>query len=136
LISDLSAGLAAFLRDCISSYEEVETLLLLARSPARSWSVDEIARSLNVTVDAARAALARLVDVGDLIETVVTSPPRYRYEPGRDALRTAVNELDHAFVEQRLAVVQVMNQNALDRVRGSAARRLAQAFRPNGRRNE
>jgi predicted transcriptional regulator len=134
LISDLSAGLAVFLRECISSYEEVETLLLLARSPARSWSADEVAQSLNLTVESVDAALARLIEVGSLIEAIVTSPTQYRYAPGREALREAVSELDHAFAEQRLAVVQVMNQNALDRVRGSAARRLAQAFRVNGRR--
>jgi hypothetical protein len=40
-----------------------------------------------------------------------------------------VAELERAYSEQRLAIIQAMSANAFERVRGAAAQRLADAFR-------
>jgi predicted transcriptional regulator len=130
LISSLPVGLAAFMRDHVSTYEELDTLLFLASSPARAWSCEEIAESLNVTVDSIETALDALLVVGNLVQTEQQSGrSTFRYAPGSDFVRDQVAHLQRAYAEERMDVVQVMTANAMERVRSSAARRLADAFR-------
>ncbi len=122
--------LQAFLHDSISSYEELEALLLLARESGRSWTDSELAEALKVQVDAMTSALDALISVEGLLEVdSQTGQRRCRYAPKSEALRQVVAELAIAYVEQRLAIVRLMSANALDRVRGAALLRLADAFR-------
>jgi hypothetical protein len=122
--------LQAFLHDSISSYEELEALLLLVRESHRGWTDNELAEALKVQVDAitpavdALAAVEGLLDVDDQ-----TGQRRCRYAPKSAILRQVTEELASAYVEQRLAIVQLMSANALNRVRGAAMLRLANAFR-------
>lgn len=129
MIVEPSAGLQAFLRDYISSYEELEALLLLARSGDRSWSIAELAEALKILDDGAEAALERLVATGRLLDVVQQAgSTRFQYGPEDDQVRRLVVELDTAYTEHRLTIVQLMSRYALDRMRGAAARRLADAF--------
>jgi hypothetical protein len=129
-MGDLPAGLAEFLHDHVSSYEKLETLLLLARSPERDWSAPDIAQSLNASVDSIEEALEGLLAAGSLLECVQAARPlKVRYLPSNQQVHALVTELQRAYVEQRLAVVQIMSANALERVRSAAGRRLAEAFR-------
>jgi predicted transcriptional regulator len=90
----------------------------------------EIAESLNVTVDSIGTALDDLLAVGNLVQTDQQSGRKtFRYAPGNDFIRDQVACLQRAYAEERMAVVQVMTANAMERVRSSAARRLADAFR-------
>jgi hypothetical protein len=130
LISSLPAGLAEFMRDHVSTYEELDALLFLARSPTRAWSCAEMAESLNVPVDSIETAVDALLVVGNLVETDQQSGRKmFRYAPGNDFIRNQVAHLQRAYAEERMDVVQVMTANAMERVRSSAARRLAEAFR-------
>jgi len=125
-----SEFLQAFLHDSISSYEELEALLLLARERDRSWTDGELAEALNVQVDAITPALDALSAVEGLLEVDDQTGSRHcRYAPKSKILRQVVEELAIAYVEQRLAIVRIMSANALDRVRGAAMLRLANAFR-------
>jgi hypothetical protein len=125
-----SAFLQAFLHDSISSYEELETLLLLVRESDRSWTDSELAATLKVQVEAISPALDQLACVEGLLEIHIQSGQRrIRYAPKSEMLRQVVDELADAYVEQRLAIVQIMSANALDRLRVAAMRRLANAFR-------
>jgi hypothetical protein len=122
--------LQGFLHDSISSYEELEALLLLARDGDRSWTDSELADSLKVQVDGMTLALQELAAVEGLLEVEdQAGQRRFRYAPKSKHLRQAVEELAVAYAEQRLAIVQLMSANALSRVRGAAMRRLANAFR-------
>jgi hypothetical protein len=130
LVSGLSEFLQAFLHDSISSYEELETLLLLVRESERSWTDEELAEALKVPVDDMTTALDQLAAVEGLLEVDSQARQRrFQYAPKSKLLRQVVEELAIAYVDQRLAIVQLMSANALDRVRGAAARRLANAFR-------
>ena len=129
LVDDPSLKLREFLRDYVSSYEELEVLLLLARE-ARDWSAAELADELRAPVDMSAAAAEILVVVGGMVDT--RSPAgqrRFVFAATTDELRAQVAELDRAYAERRLAVVQMMSANAVDRMRGAAIRRFADSFR-------
>jgi hypothetical protein len=130
LLSNPSETLQAFLRDSVGSYEALEALLLLARNSHRSWTDSELADALKVQTDGITTALNELAAVEGLLEVdnqVV--PRRFKYAPRSTLMQQVVDELAAAYADQRLAIVQLMSANALDRVRGAAMRRLADAFR-------
>jgi hypothetical protein len=121
--------LAQFLREKVSTYEQLDALLLLARAPLKSWSALAVSEALRQSADASETALEELVAAGGLVDIETVKPKVYQYAPGSELLRRLVDSLQNAYVEQRMEVVQVMTANAIDRARGVAARRLADAFR-------
>jgi hypothetical protein len=129
LPEDPSPTLREFLREFVSSYEELEVLLLLARG-ARPWSAAELAEALSARDDVIAAAAESLVQTGRLVEsTTVGGQRRFAFAPHSAELRERVAELDRAYVERRLAIVQIMSANAVERMRGAAIRRFADSFR-------
>ena len=54
---------------------------------------------------------------------------RFVFAPKSAELGARVVELERAYVERRLAVVQMMSANAVERMRGAAIRRFADSFR-------
>lgn len=125
-----SESLQAFLHTSICSYDELEALLLLARERHRGWTDHELAEELKVHVDAITPAVDQLASVEGLLEVVnLTGQRQFQYAPKCALLDQVVEELATAYVEQRLAIVQLMSANALDRVRGAAIRNLANALR-------
>jgi predicted transcriptional regulator len=130
LVGNLSEGLQAFLHDSISSYEELEALLLLVGASHRSWTDDELAEALKVQVERIEPALDALASVEGLLAVDNQGGRRrFQYAPKNELLRQVVGELATAYVEQRLAIMQLMSANALNRVRSAAIRGLANAFR-------
>jgi metal-responsive CopG/Arc/MetJ family transcriptional regulator len=130
LLSDRLELLRDFLRDNVSSYEELEALLFLAKNPERDWSAAEVADVLKAAVDIMRDALETLrardrMVAGSSRAGVVV----YRYACSDASLEKRVDDLRRAYEEERLSVVQMMTGNALDRVRRAAVLRLADAFR-------
>lgn len=122
-------ALQAFLREHVSSFEELETLLFLARGPHRSWSAQELAAALKLGDDNVQAALGGLIAVGNLVEVSTHGTTTgYRYAPA-PALRPLLERLRVAYDEERVLILQLMTSNALQRVRSAAAHRLADAFR-------
>jgi hypothetical protein len=130
LVNALSASLQGFLHDCVSSYEELETLLLLAKDPAKSWSTVEVADALKVTSEVADSALSKLATLdGVVVARQVAGARRFQYAPHAEEVAVVVAELADVYSQQRLTIVQLMSANAMARVRGATARRLAEAFR-------
>lgn len=130
MTTEPSDQLRRFLRDHISSYEELEVLLLLAREPVRPRSAIQVAESLNVSIEVSEVALSALFATGKLLQRESRDDVQvYKYAPQDAELRRLVSELDSFYAEQRLAIIRVMSANAFERVRGAAARRLADAFR-------
>jgi hypothetical protein len=112
----------ALLRERIDSYEQIEALLLLAADGSRSFTADEIADRLAVSIDVAREALDALR------ARALVDAATYRYAPGDAATDAAVRLLAHDYRERRSDVAKLMNQNAFDRIRNSASRAFADAF--------
>jgi DNA-binding MarR family transcriptional regulator len=128
LVDDGSQKIREFLREFVSSYEELEVLVLLARKE-RPWSDAELADSLSSTLDAISPALESLVKSGLVDGRGAAGQRRYQYAPATEALRERVAELDEAYRERRLTIVQIMSANAVERMRGAAIRRFADSFR-------
>lgn len=132
MIAEQSERLRLFLRDHVPGYEELLALLLLARAAGQDWTDSEVAVSLNVPVEPISSALENLLSTG-VVEVVRRGNlTAYRYAPNTDSLRQAVVELQRAYSEQPLTVMQMMSANALERVRTAALRRFADAFRLEG----
>lgn len=130
LIGALDEQLRLFLHDSVKSYEELEALLFLARNEGQSFSAEAVTLALNATAGSLDGALEELMSVGGLLHVAPGSaPPLYRYAPNDESIRQRVADLAAAYADQRMSVVQMLNANALQRVRRAAMRRLADAFR-------
>ncbi|HET9298470.1 MAG TPA: hypothetical protein VFO11_00905 [Candidatus Polarisedimenticolaceae bacterium] len=123
---DLSPATQAFLNEHVEEYEDLEVLLLLFRHPERSWSAAEVAEHLRVSSDAVTDALAHMRSHA-LAESVPGPIPRFRYAASQGG--TCVEELSAAYEHDRLRIIRRMNANALERLRTSAIRAFAEAFR-------
>jgi hypothetical protein len=132
LLVEQPERLRRFLRDHVSGYEELETLLLVASQGARDWTDSEVAALLNVPIEPIAAALESLSSAGILESLRRRHLVAYRYAPRTEMLREDVLELQRAYSEERLTVMQIMSGNALERVRTAALQRFADAFRLEG----
>lgn len=131
MISEPDERLQLFLRDHMTSYAELEALLFLARNDDRALSGAEVATSLGAAAESIDEALEGLAAVGGLVEVTRQQSGvfLYRYAPNSQSDRQQVSELQQAYDERRLSVMQMMSTNALERVRSAAMQRLADAFR-------
>ena len=119
-----------FLHDRVKSYEQLEALLFLAGHHDREFNAEEVTLALNSAVGSLDEALEELVAVGGLVSAAKRSAvTHYRYAPSDEATRQCVNELEAAYAQRRVSVVQMLSANALERLRRAAMRRLADAFR-------
>jgi hypothetical protein len=124
----ISSELKALLRERIHSYEQLELVLLVRQSPSQAWSLEPIAKRLKMPEAAALEAVDDLRN-GGLLEIVLDGHRRaYRYRPATPELARLIDELAHAFEEERLALVRLMNQYAVERVRTAAMRMFADSF--------
>ena len=130
MIGELDEQLRLFLHDSVKSYEELETLLFLAQNEGQSFSAEAVTLALNATAGSVDGALEELTTVGGLVNVTRGSlAPLYRYAPSDELSRQRVVDLAAAYTERRMTVIQMLSANALERVRRSAMRRLADAFR-------
>lgn len=129
LIGKPDEHLRLFLHDSVKSYEELEALLFLARHENRDFSAEAVTSALNATAGSLDEALEELASVGGIVEVTQRSGALlYRYAPRDEFTRQRVTDLDAAYAERRMSVVQMLSANALERVRRAAMRRLADAF--------
>jgi DNA-binding MarR family transcriptional regulator len=122
--------LQRFLLEHVVSYEELDVLLLLVRGGADDWSAKSVAEALGAATGDCRVALESLVARGLL--ATVGEPATFRYSPMTDETARRVELLERTYVEQRALVAMMMSSNALERVRTSAIRTFAEAFRLKG----
>lgn len=127
--------LRQFLHDSVKTFEELESLLFLARHPDQDFSAEAVTAALDATAGSIDEALEELANVGELVKVTRAGAVRvYRYAPRDESIRQRVAELEAAYRERRMTVVQMLSTNALERVRRAAMRRLADAFRMERRR--
>ncbi|HYP89930.1 MAG TPA: hypothetical protein VEQ59_17295 [Polyangiaceae bacterium] len=122
-------NLRLFLQMFVSSYEELEVLLFFARGVRQSWTANELAAALRKPAEPVATALSQLAARG-LLESEARTELAYRYAVTNDELRLRIAELDRAYEHERLSVVQMMSDNALERIRRSAIRGMSDAFGP------
>jgi CheY-like chemotaxis protein len=114
------ADVRAFLTEHIDNWEQLETLLLLRERPQQYFHPEVVADRLRIAAESAAEALYHLAQRG-----LAEGPPAaisYRYRPAA-ALRQVVDRLAAAHAEDRVALIRVMNANAIERIRRAARER-------------
>lgn len=127
----LSDELRSFLRENVHSYEELEILLLLTQRREGRWSVDSVAAELRLPEAMVSAALTTLHARG-LVQCTNEPPRKFWYDSAAVTCDPVLTSLAAAYTTRRFAVVEVMSANALSRLRSSALRTFAEAFRIRG----
>jgi hypothetical protein len=122
--------LQQFLFERVTTYEELEVLLLLLRKEGLAFSAAGVAEQLGASRDDCLTALENLERQGLLARA--EEPTKFRYAPSDSALAQGVEELATAYRDQRILVIQMMSRNAVARVRTAAIRTFADAFRLRG----
>jgi hypothetical protein len=108
-----------FVLDNINSVAQLEALLLLRREGGSAWRVPEVARRLYVPEAVAADVLNGLCTVGLLS----SDGEVYRYAPGTEEMRMAVDKLADAYSRYLIPVTNLIHNNP------SRLRRFADAFR-------
>jgi hypothetical protein len=123
----ISEHAKALLRDHIESFEQLEILLLLHRRRGEILDPDAVATELKMDFDTVTDALAHFCRE-HLAIRIEGEGRRFRYGPDRPGLDEAVGDLAESYDENRLEVINLMNTNAIERVRTSAMRAFANSF--------
>jgi hypothetical protein len=121
--SDLRSDVRKFLSEYITSIEQLETLLLMRRSPDRTWDADAINDELRTSLASAAQRLSEL-ERRRLIVADSSSPLRYRYEPADDQTGRIIDLVADAYRERRVAVITFIFSKPQD-----AILKFADAFR-------
>jgi hypothetical protein len=107
----------------VQTMEQVEVVLLLARSPGRALSADEIRGELRLESTALPPRTLAGLEAGRLVEAEPGPPPRWRYAPATAELRRAVELLAVAYNERPVTLVRLVYE------RPSPAQSFSDAFR-------
>jgi DNA-binding GntR family transcriptional regulator len=113
------------LKQRVHSTEALE-LLLLSRHATRVRSVAELAEECGVPEMTAREALEQLAASGLADANAERSHFGYRRDSAEAA--AAVEELVRLYDVDRSALLKLMSENAIERIRGAMARVFADAF--------
>lgn len=124
---EVPAAVRDLIREQVHSYEELEALLFLHARPGEDCPPEAVAAALRVPADVAAAALGELAARG-LARAAAAGGGAYRFGPATPALGAAVAALAAAYGEQRLAVIRLMSNNAIERLRTGATRAFADSF--------
>jgi hypothetical protein len=127
-VKGLSDDVAAFLRERVSSFEQLELLLLLQREPTSEWTAQAAACALAIQTTAAADALEHLRRQDLVAVTVGGDAPTFRYAPKTPALDGSAMDLARTYATARIDVVQALTANAVERMRNSTIRMFADAF--------
>ena len=123
--SALPADVQTLLRERISSYEQLHVLLLLFQDRTE-WSAEALAAHFRLSTASMSATLSVLATQGLDVPAHEVPEPRYRYASGvHDA---AVEALGYTYREQPLAVIRLMAEQSIERIRADALRAFADAF--------
>jgi Mn-dependent DtxR family transcriptional regulator len=121
----LSNALRKLLDAHVDSFEKLEILMLLQRTPGGSRNVGELARELALGADEVRAIVAALGNGGLVArdpDGAVSLSPRTAED------RAALDELAQVYDHDKIALVKAIAESAMERLRSLAGRAFAEAF--------
>lgn len=103
-----------FLYQYIDSVEQLEVLLLVRRSPGRTWSAADVARELYSHPTSIAQRFERLLGRGLLRES---APGFFQYAPRSAELDQAVGRVAEMYRERRVAVISLIASKPIENVR-------------------
>lgn len=101
----LSAPLQKFLQQHLSSFEQIEIVLLLRSDASRAWTAPEVASALVTPPESAAMRLFLLASAG-LLAFEATGVPRYRYVPS--AFDELLRELADSYPASRAEIAGLL----------------------------
>jgi hypothetical protein len=124
---EVAPAVRALIAERVHGFEQLEALLFLHARPNEECSAEAVAAALRIPDSASVDALEDLVARG--LAGARPGPPRtYRFDPHTPELRAAVSGLERAYADQRLAVMKLMSEDAIVRLRSGATRAFADSF--------
>jgi hypothetical protein len=126
---ELPPDVVLFLRDHIESYEQLEMLLLLRAQGGSAWSEEALGARLGISAWLTSEALAELLSAG-FVDARMDSggQKQHTYRPQSESVEATIDGLQRAYRERPMLIIEVMNANAIERVRTAALRTFADAF--------
>ena len=121
-----SEALQRLLRDNLTSFEQLEIVLLLRRDPAIEWTPTMLCEQLSIPQELIEGALVGLEAGGLVCRTA--SGTSFRYSPSSSTMAAAIDELEQAHLHHRAALLSTMSVNAIARIRSGPMRAFADAF--------
>jgi hypothetical protein len=100
----VSERLKAFLEQRLSSFDQIEVVMLLRADPSRSWTAPEVAAALGTAPESAAMRLFLLAS-GGLIAFEPSAIPRYRYASVEADTNSMLQELSEVFATNRAGVM-------------------------------
>jgi DNA-binding MarR family transcriptional regulator len=122
--SILSPALRKLLDTQVESFEKLELLMLLRRSPS-GRRAGELAIALNIGSDEVRAIVAALSAAGLVARA---ADGAISLAPQRPEGQAVLDELARVYEEDKIVLVKVIAETAMDRLRNLAGRAFADAF--------
>jgi hypothetical protein len=116
---DISDEVQSFIRENISSIEQLEALLLLQRDPARKWTAQELSKELYLSLE---AAIHRLDDFQkrNFCVSDNADEPRYWYNPNLGRVDSIIRDLRTAYEQRRVRVINLVFSNPIDTLKSFA----------------
>ena len=127
-LESLPPEVRRLLEERVKGLEHLELLILVCRGSERSWTASEAAQKIGLPAAQVVTAFGELHS-SQLVMPTADGRQSFRFHPSTPALRHACVELLRRYDEDRFALIMIMGQLAMERVRRSAARAFADAFR-------
>jgi predicted ArsR family transcriptional regulator len=107
----------------VDSLVGLEILLLLYREQGRTWTAEQAAGQLRIPVAGARRELERMAD-RNVVSNSGGGEAGFRFQPADDERALAVQLIADAYGSRRIALINHVATQALQRIRS-----IAEAFR-------
>lgn len=123
-----SQKLKQFLLDHVETLEELQILVWFHRHSGASATDTQIAEETAISLTLVSEALERMAN-SRILSSTDSQPVAFRYDPADAVVHETLQEVLARYLEDPRAVMQVMTANAIERLRASAMRAFAEAFR-------
>jgi hypothetical protein len=127
---EVSPTTKRFLFEHVHSHEQLETLFFLHSRKAEAFTPNELAQQLAIQPEAATSALEHLHQ--QLLVVTINGSGKYRLQTDNPTLAAGVDELMREYQSKRVQLLTLLGANAVERLRSSAMKIFAEAFKLGG----
>jgi hypothetical protein len=114
MTGSLSTAVAAFVRNSLSSVEELELLLLIQGSHERTWTAEAIAKELGSTTESIASRLIRFITLGIVLPSGTEGQAAFRYSPKDAMFDGLLHEVALAYRQRRIAMIALIYEHPND----------------------
>lgn len=128
LYRDIPDDVSSLLQERISGLDELKTLLLVSSDASKRWTASSVAAHFGRRTLWMEVVLEKLCATALLVGEGDGSERRFVYRPDTPTLDAAVRSLAEVYDTQRVNVVLMLSNKAMDRIRQAASRSFACAL--------